>query len=340
MFPQGIIWQNLRQRALSSIPQGAYVPRTSPPTLAEWLRTGAFTVSSSAPRSFDLAVSPNEIGAALFSDAAFHLDHACEHSVTVRDQLSSGRWYSAAWMCVTFYYWSFFLAVSITRMVGYTGLFLGKPEVDSLVTLSGSPTNAGPGAYVLQCGSPTTLSQLTVNIKKAGKSRLHDLIWRMLADEIKNCALYGRSASADQKEMRLFNALSVPFNKLGDVWPSDLRNLVNYAPGAGYGTILKRSTVDAFGIVSFDPPSTFDEILDRLEDSGIALSRGAKFDHDLRATTRLLVDLTFSLDAIVRALHADIILRRKIDLRWPNARDRFFVEKFKGYKSPNWPSHA
>jgi hypothetical protein len=74
---------------------------------------------------------------ALLAEAAYYLDHAAKHSVTVRNQIAASHWYSSAWLCVTFYYWAFFLGLSLSRLIGNTAIFLSKTDVSQLIVLSG-----------------------------------------------------------------------------------------------------------------------------------------------------------------------------------------------------------
>ena len=258
---------------------------------------GAFTVTAHTANHFSLSASHTEIACALLSEAAFLLDGAAEHSVTVRNHLSAGRWYSSAWLCVTFYYWAFFLALSLTRMSGNTAVFLTKTSAANLHALSGSTGPApGSGPFILECSPAPTVGYLNVSLRKAKRTRLHDLIWRMTFDQIRALSQISINGSRGDEE-RLFLALRTSANILGITWPSDLRNLVNYGPGQGYFSVRNRSGINAFGNIQVDPASNFDEALDRLENNVSALSRHAGVLGDPAAATKVLVDITFVLDS-------------------------------------------
>src|SRR5438105_1860705 len=142
MLLKGIIWQNLRQAALDSIPEGTVAPFRAPLTIGQWLGTGAFTVSASTPKSITLTAAGVDIGAAICGQCSFLSDHAIEHSVTLRNQLASGKWHSSAWSIVSVYYWCFFLALQLTQLQGRTSLFLSRDVLFRLKTLS--PTGQSP----------------------------------------------------------------------------------------------------------------------------------------------------------------------------------------------------
>lgn len=337
MFPQGSAWQYLRQQALAVVPDGARILHSEPPTIATWLRKGAFTVTSHTANRFLLSASQTEVACALYSEAALLLDSAAEHSVTIRDNLSAGRWYSAAWLCVTFYYWAFFLALSLTRMTGNTAIFLSSNDVSNLHTLSGSiGPSPGAGPFILECKAAQTVGYLDVSLKKASRSRLHDLIWRMTFDQIRTLSEISTTGSRNNEE-RLLLALRTSSNVLGITWPSDLRNLINYGPGQGYFAVRKQAGLKAFGDLSIDPASNFDEALDRLENNVTSLSRRLGVLGNPTAATKVLMDVTFALDAMTSTLHSEVIERRHIDQRWINARADFFRQRFNQFNSHEWP---
>jgi hypothetical protein len=338
MMLQGLIWQQLRQKALATIPNGIHLSLGQPQTLATWLRTGAYQVTSSSPQSYVLSASTTEMGGALVSEAALHLDHATEHAVSVRHQLSSGRWYSAAWLCVTFYYWLFFLVVSITRMLGRTGVFLSKADAHFLQSLAGlGASRLGAGPAILECGPSPTASVIEVKLAKASRSRLHDLMWRLMFEQIRESVNLAKTSGADQSEMRLFNVLNESSKILGPTWPSDLRNLANYVPGRGYRAVRRDGELYVFGAISVDPCAEFNSVLNQLEDSVASFSLSSGVTGNMASATRALVFMTFALDRLAQALHAEVNDRRHLDARWQLARDRFRKQQFEAYTDHSWP---
>jgi hypothetical protein len=117
-IPQGVVWQSLRQLSLDAVPEGVVAAPGTPTALAAWLRRGAYTVTSASAKRVVLEGAAVDTGAALLAEAGLLLDHAQEHSIHVRHQLASGRWFSAAWMSVSIYYWSYYLVLALTRMMG------------------------------------------------------------------------------------------------------------------------------------------------------------------------------------------------------------------------------
>ncbi len=338
MIPQGAIWQSLRQRSLANIPIGLSVSPKRRPTFSEWLSIGSYTVSV-VPGGYKLSASSQEIGNVLLSEAAYHLDHAAEHSVSVRHQLSDARWYSVAWLCVTFYYWAFFLSICFARMLGKSSLFLNKIQATQLHALSGSATaSPGAGPFIFDIKGTISLSQIEIELKKGKKSRVHDLAWRIFFDEVKALVNLGKLTNTPSAEQRLYNALERSADLLSPTWPSDLRNLINYAPGVGYGAVRKEQFGNVFSLIKVDPASTYEELLDRLESNVAALRTPTDIARNIHLAAKILVDMTFVLDLLVNALHKEVVDRRGIDQRWPNLRTDFYKNQFAKYSSKEWPN--
>src|SRR5262249_32809720 len=153
------------------------------------------------------------------------------------------------------------------RLIGSTPIFLSRTDTLRLVALSGSAgPSPGAGPFVLSSSVAATVAYLDVSIKKANRTRVHDLIWRMMFDLIRDLAALSATGS-EEREKRLLNALERTSNILGPTWPSELRNLVNYAPGRGYGAARRQTRISAFSNLRVDPPSKFDAALDELENN-------------------------------------------------------------------------
>ena len=153
-LPQSALWQRMRQRALDAIPLGASVDFRTPLTLAAWQSQGTYTISSTGSSRFAVVVAPADFGGALLSDAAYHLDHALEHQASIMRTLLSGQWSSPAWQVVTFYYWSYFIAMALSRMLGRTVWFITPELARQFTTLA--PTGSASltrGTYELTCGA-------------------------------------------------------------------------------------------------------------------------------------------------------------------------------------------
>lgn len=338
IVPEGAIWQELRGRALSTISSSCRMLPRDPAGLGSWMRSGAFSVVSVSPSAVVLEAASVDVAAALLGEAAFLLDHAQEHSVQLRHQLAAGRWYSSAWLSVSVYYWAFYAALALTRLMGRVPWFLGREEAKFLSGLSAvGSTKVGVGPRVFVCGAATSLSMREVRIERAGSTRLHDNVWRLWFATLRQVVgplLDEKSASS---ELRAYVPQILAANRLGDSWPSDYRNLVNYVPGLAYGAVHGNTPTSAFAAIQIDPPLTPDEAIARLEADASAITERRPIREQLVSCTRLLVSNTFVLDALANSLFEDIVDRRSIDKRWLRARARFARREFRMFRSYEWP---
>jgi hypothetical protein len=97
------------------------------------------------------------------------------------------------------------------------------------------------------------------------------------------------------------------------------------------------TSIKAFANLKVDPACNFETALDRLENNVTGLSRTAGVSGDLSAATRVLMDLTFALDAMASALYGEVVDRRHIDRRWMNARVDFLRRQFSNFGNHGWP---
>ncbi|WP_373505400.1 hypothetical protein [Aestuariivirga sp.] len=336
-LPQGLAWQQLRQEALAVFPKGTSLSRNKPSTLAEWYRSGVIIPSVSSHRKSLAFLAPqSEIAKVLLSESALFLDAATEHAVTARNQLNAGRWYSAAWLCVTFYYWAFFLALSFTRMTSRTVVFLNKTTIADLHLISGSnDPSPGAGAYILVCTNSNTPNLLSFEVSKSRESRLHELLWKVLFERIK--ALREISGNSNPDEERLFRTLELTFDRLGDAWPSDLRNIANYSPGKAYSAGRQKSNFYGFGHIQVNQPLSFEDSLNRLENNVLSIPANSTISAYPKLAVSILIDLTFALHRIAQQLQEDVIERRDIDRRWLTSRAEFLKLNCEIETDKGWP---
>jgi hypothetical protein len=337
MLPQGAVWQHLRQSALDTVRVGALVPFSSPSTLAEWFTTGAFSVQQVTGKQVLLHASTVDIGSALLSDASFHADHAVEHAVTLRNQLGGGKWTSPAWQAVTFYYWSYHAIVALSRILGRTVLFVSGPLASSLTTLATNGVRIGAGPYTLECGMDLSANQREVRLRRSNQTRAHDALWHLWFEGVRKLAGGFQKSKSTDAEARLYLAMLLGANALGNTWPSELRNLLNYTAGIAYGAVRKTTPSAVYGAIAVDPPATVQEVIDRFEANSSSLISGRPIQEQIGPATRVLIDLTFILDMLLTELLLEVSDRRNIDSRWLVARNSFRRLHARSFIERAWP---
>jgi hypothetical protein len=340
VIPKAAIWQELRKRALDTVQAGTRVPFASPPTLESWLTKGAYSVATVTNRSFVIHASAQEIGSALLSEGIFSADRAIEHAITLRNQLSTAAtvWSSPAWTAITFYYWGYHLAVALTRILGRTTWFLSAETAALLNGLSPANTaRAGAAPYTVQCGQHLSATMREVIVKRSRQTRAHDAVWALWHSQLRECASVAIVAKSSDPETRFYLTVLNAVNALGEAWPSDLRNALNYTNAVGYGAVRKKVPAAVFGSVAVDPPSTFFELITRLEANTAGLVYGDPLSTQVNRATRVLVDLTFAMDVLFNALLEDLLERRGIDRRWINQRVEFARSHSNSFNVGSWP---
>ncbi|WP_156526505.1 hypothetical protein [Cupriavidus gilardii] len=321
-LPHGALWQRMRQRALETIPPGSFLDFRSPSTLAAWQAQGTYTISSTSSSKFTIAAAPPDVGGALIADAAFHLDHALEQQVSLMKGLADHGWSSPAWQVVTFYYWSYFCAMALSRMLGHTVWFVtasvARQFADLATTHSARVTQ---GTYELSCGEFLSAGIREFNLVKRQR-RLHEQLWTTTFDLFRSLHQDLRDEIISPQEERLFLAISNTANVLGNEWPSALRNAVNYRPGFAYTAPRFKKSVDSFSYLLTQEQS-IDRIVDRLENNTIAISNDPHIEAQPRVAAKMLADVTILISRIAQALHDEIIDRNDIDRRWLASKRRF-----------------
>jgi hypothetical protein len=312
----------MRQRALDAIPSGANVDFKMPLTLAGWQAQGTYTISATSSNKFTVVVASADFGGALLSDAAFHLDHALEHQASIMKSLLSNHWSSPAWHVVTFYYWSYFAAMALSRMLGNTVWFV-TPEVAKQFTMlapAGS-VSLTRGTYEVSCGGALSAGFREIQLVKRSR-RLHEQLWTTIFGLIEVVFNEVGAGVASAQEERLFLAIINSAKVLGDDWPSALRNVVNYRPGFAYTAPRYRNSVDTFTYLA-NQGQTIDGLIDRLENSNLAMRTEPSVVAQPKVAARMLVDLTLLLSRMAHALHDEIVDRSGIDRRWLASKRRF-----------------
>jgi hypothetical protein len=321
---------------LDAIPMGSSIAFRSPLTLRTWQEQGTYTISAASSSRFTVSVQPQDFGGALFSDAAFHLDHALEHQVSLMKVLQAGIWSSPAWQLVTFYYWGYFSAMALSRMLGHTVWFVTSDVAKQFTILApkGSSTVA-QGTYELRCAQALSSGVREVRLSKRPR-RLHEQLWTTMFGLLNEIYKEVGAGVTIQREERLFLAMINSARMLGDDWPSALRNVVNYRPGFAYAAPRFQSSIDAFSYLAARPQS-IDEVIDRLENNCFAMGRDPSVVVQPNTAAKMLVDLTILLSRIAHALHDELVDRGRIDRRWLNSKNRFAQQQGLMLTGALWP---
>lgn len=337
-FPKGVIWQELRALTLDAVPIGSRVSFNNPQGLAGWRQAGFFSVPSVTASQFTVTTAPADFGSALLGDAEFFLDHAVEQQASVWALLTSSKWVSPAWTVVSFYYWSYFLVIALTRLLG-TSVWFMDADTHLRFRRLGPPISRPPGAgaYRVSCGNMLSATTREVTLKK-GAGRTHEELWKLWFNLCSNLATKHAAAKGTTVEDRAFVALQCSSKKLSCEWPSEIRNLVNYRPGFGYDVIRRGGVLGSFSFVNTEDSEEGEVVISRFENSAAALASGAPVERSPQGIVRLLVDFTFILHMIVSDLYEELVKRHALDRRRLVRRENFAVGRGLSLSAGIWPS--
>lgn len=331
----GSAWQQLRAEGLAAIPEGASVSIRRAIPLDKWRVRGAYTVSSCTKTDIVIETAGVEIGSALLADAEHLLDHAAEHHATLKHWNSQGDWHSPGWSLVTVYYWAFFLALALTRLVGSTTWFLNRESITNLRLLAGGAAQPGAGCLRFELGPFISATDRQVTLRQ-NKAHLHEAVWRNVFE------LFGRmmlasNPTAHPEEHQLLGALRETARRLTAAWPSDLRNAVNYLPGCGYKEVLKETDINLGQFLRKQFPMNSGEILAQVSGHLARIAPGTLTTDGIPLFCRCLLLLTLVLSETATNLHAELIERNSLDPRWLQLRSGFLKANGIAVNGEIWP---
>lgn len=335
MIPQGTGWQYLRALSLDAIPHGTRVYHTTAIPLHEWRTRGAFRVSTCSKKLIKLETVGPEIGGALLADGEHLLDHAAEQHAVVHDAVVAADWHSPAWTLVSLYYWAFFSVLALTRLTGRSVWFLDRGALSQLRTLAGAAEQPGAGALDLSLEGYLTGLTREVTLRPTG-AQLHDAVW-MAARRLVEGIFQHSDQNVNGLEYRLWWSLKRVADCWGADWPSKLRNIANYRPGSVYREVVRRERIDTMKHIRKSAPFVFEEIIEGLEDSAIAIRPKMQPMDEIMLSSRLLGLFSIALAAVAQTLHSDLIGRQSGDPRWSNLRAVFFADRCRTTSNSTWP---
>jgi hypothetical protein len=321
--PKETIWQDLRSECLSAIPRESRLSISRPKNLAEWQKLGFYKVPAMSNKRFELLAPSADLGGALLTDIELLLDHAAEHQVFLWKQINTDDWISPAWLAVTFYYWSFYLTLAVTRLTGRTAWHLTTDATKVLKALGPAQQRApGAGCFRFTCGAIASITDRTLILEKA-KLRIHEEIWRLWLDgcDRRVKALANRSGSS--LEERLFTAFARSGHNLGIAWPSAFRNAVNYRTGFAYTAVRRISTLGTVKYLKKPTSYEFSEMLGRFENRLVSVISPNAIQYAPKSVLALLIEFTFLIHALASELHCELVDRHGFDRRWRTRRAEF-----------------
>jgi hypothetical protein len=285
----------------------------------------------------NLEVNTMDFGAALLGDVEYFLDHAAEHKATAISLIRNSNWPSPTWILVTIYYWTFFNALAITRLLRRSIWHLDSGALQDICQGMTGTAGIGGGAFIFETKPPVSANSRIMVLAKS-QHRLHEAVWLAFFDLLKLARDSAALPRENAAEYALYQSLLDTQAQLGHDWLSELRNAVNYKTGVAYDAIRGTDRL-AFRSVVY-PPSSSDlqEMVLRQHQALISIGRPRAAVSDTPSVYALLMLCTcFVVDALAQDLHADILDRQSLSPQWRQARLRYLTRHGVTHQGLAWP---
>ncbi len=321
MIPRGTIYSELRSQMVRNFPEGSKAPYGDFTSVGEWLSTGSLVVKTSTKCKVTFEAPVVEFGSRLLTEIENLLNHCFEHLQELGCTAEDKRVRSEAWNTVTAYYFAFFSASAVLRLLGRPVVFLHRNQLQAFTKILGSGIAPSQGAFEIVLVSSISATHAEFSLHQTNK--VHEATWQRLFGIFDD--LHRKlSAKLDAKELLFYAALStkVLFSEYVNFqWPSSVRNRANYRPGYAYKLQTARSP--HFKIFSEWAQAESQETSNLLDAALRACSSDvANFGNHVQ----LMTAVGTSLFLLARELYSDLLTRKRLDKRWENHR-RSYVNK-------------
>lgn len=321
MIPRGTIYSELRSKMVGNFPEGSKAVFGDSTTVGEWLSTGSLVVKSSTKNRVTFEAPIIEFGSSLLTEIENLLNHCFEHLQELGCASQDKRVRSEAWNTVTAYYFAFFSASALLRLLGRPVVFLNRNQLQSFPKMLGSGIAPSQGAFEILFVSSISATHAEFSLHPTNK--VHEATWQCLLG-IFDDMHRNLSPKPDAREVLFYASLStkVLFSQYVNFqWPSSVRNRANYRPGFAYKLQTARSPT--FNLISewaqAEPQET-SQILERIVTA-------CRSDVDNFANhIQLMTAVGTSLFLLARELYSDLLTRKTLDKRWEHNR-RSYREK-------------
>lgn len=315
MIPRGAIYGELRSQMLRHFPDGSKALFGNSDTFGDWLSKGALVVKKSEKKGVLFEAPKSEFGGILLTEVENLLNHCFEHLQELGCVSQDTRIRSEAWITVTAYYFAFFSASALLRLIGRPVVFLLREQLASLCKMSGTGVAATQGTYEVLLGSSVSATHAEFRLKQT--SKVHEATWLNLLglfDQLRRKGL----PDADGMEVLFYESLCTTalFSQyLNFQWPSSVRNRANYRPGFAYKLQTARSR-HCNAITDWEKIETQEAIRIVAGAANSCASDSENFGKHVH----LLISTGVSLFMLTRELYSDLLTRRSLDKRWEQSR--------------------
>jgi hypothetical protein len=330
MIPLGPIYQELRRSVLDTFPDDMPAPRADGDNFSRWIETGNYFVSRPDSKGVVLAASPQDYGQALLRDVEFLVDMCFEQMLQIQSERLDNQ--SPAWTVVTIYYYSFYAAQALSRILGMPTTYLDDTRVSAIKALSSTPLTLGAGPYTITKATNLSVTQAEYYFKKS-RQRPHDAVWSSLLEYLGRLRQKNKPAAKSTnlvatQEFQLFEVVtsSLPSKAFPDCqfnWPSEVRYEANYRVGNAYTMLRSPWHFRSMDAMRNWEDLTIEKMVNLMKRSVGALGVEQSVQ-GIKLRSMFMLNFANFLFALVRTLLADLHQRRSTDWKWEDRRNRFF----------------
>jgi len=315
MISRGGVFAELRSRMLSAFPQGTQAPFRGEASLGDWIETGTYSVKGCSKQSVELIASEMDFASRAMLEVENLTNHCFEHIRELICFQTDARPRSDAWAAVTAYYVGFFSAAALLRLIGSPVAFVNRQQVQMLKAFGGSAHAPSAGAFRFDLGPRISITQREIRLTLTEK--IHESTWKTALQSIDQL---NRDANVSKhpEEADFYDSICTSafrFPGVGFDWPSFVRSRANYRPGHAYK--LKPHQV---GIGRTMECWRHADAADVFRVVRAAHLRCTSDTSTLTNQVGMMINVSFALFLIVRALYEALLIRHAIDRRWERSR--------------------
>lgn len=332
----GPVARYLTQSLVGIVPAFTDIEPYRDKNLNVWRRSGSHFLTASNTKGFDLGANQREYAGHMISEVEHLLNHAAEHRTHLVNSLSTKDEPSPAWMFVSLYYFSLFVAMAWTRCINRGIVYLNRDAIKEYCGISATQV-PGAGAFCASARLDSETDKFEVDFRKCSRSHFHEAVWIEAAEAAKKASSWlltlstARSPTADEmidlRSMKLFAD-----SKFDDplVWPSTLRNALNYRPGFGYRSVPKQNRLKTSARLARRRWANMEGLVSFGESAKSALASVREPSDSPNEAIDLLIAQALSLEAHVEAALRHLYSIQGLQCSASAARKRFarpFLDK-------------
>ena len=320
MIPKGSIFVSLRSKALEFYPEKCQILHRERLTFTDWLKRGTYVPVATTKSEILFEASPQDVASIFLSSLEFLSNNCLEHLQENLCFSTDERIRSDAWNIVNIYYFAFFCAQALLRLLGHPIVFVPKDALKLVGSVIGSSNVPGSGTFGLEKIAELSATVARYRLKTTRK-RAHEAAWKELFTLLEKEV---DAPAKDPKEVLFYKSLTT--KTLSGIyghyeWPTLIRNNANYMPGLAYCLVENQIKGKTRRLINSWENCSETEVLRILDSSIASCSLGDQ--NDLSKHICLLHNIAHSLFVLFRELYFELINRRQIDRRMELKRKAF-----------------